>query len=138
MRGKSNSEINGGAALGPLHGPPEPAPEQREARQALQHLRDQLTKAAWWKLLRRYGGMPGVYHGGRNPPRGRALLTDPVAMADLGHRPLEPTTLWELMAGTGGLSKKARDGRISHLPPIDHRWGPAEAEFLVSSRPSTG
>ena len=81
-----------------------------------------MTKKEWRKLLRRYGGLPDEYHG-TNPLRDRKLLLDTGAMKSLGHEPLSPATLWELMAGTGGLSRHARETGTRHLPPIDYRWG---------------
>ena len=72
--------------------------------------------------MRRYGGMPGAYRGA-NPHRGAEVLTDPAAMGKMGHLPLAPATLWELMAGAGGLIKQARVAKTRHLPPVDYRWG---------------
>ena len=34
-----------------------------------------------------------------------------------------PSTLWEWMAGSGRLSATARKNEVTHLPPLDYRWG---------------
>ena len=33
------------------------------------------------------------------------------------------STLWEWMAGSGRLSATARTNEVTHLPPLDYRWG---------------
>ena len=69
--------------------------------------------------------MPDEYYrpSGAEDFNGPEILIDPVAMKKLGHKVGEPVQLWELAAGSGSLSKEA-DGRgVTHLPPVDYRWG---------------
>ena len=40
-----------------------------------------------------------------------------------GLQPGVPSVLWEWMAGSGRLSSSARSREVTHLPPVDYRWG---------------
>ena len=66
-----------------------------------------------------YKRMPDEY---RNT-FGMQELANPHLLAKAGYTPGVPTLLWELMAGSGRLSATARSSAITHLPPIDRRWG---------------
>ena len=46
-----------------------------------------------------------------------------MVMDNLGLTKGCPAQLWEFMAGSGKLSATARAENVSHLPPVDHRWG---------------
>ena len=35
----------------------------------------------------------------------------------------ESHDVWEVFAGSGRLSSRCQDQRVSHMPPVDHRWG---------------
>ena len=93
------------------------------------HLRQELRSqnfdnADCEKILRKYDAMPDVYYEGTGTtPVGPMLFGNRLQMESLGFRPGESTQLWEWMAGSATLSAMARTRQISHLPPIDHRWG---------------
>ena len=76
------------------------------------------------KQLRKYDALPDEYY---SYDQG-AYFTDerfrcPQHLAARGHYPGQPVQLWELMAGSGRLSSTARTRGMSHLPPVDYRWG---------------
>ena len=50
-------------------------------------------------------------------------LADLHDMASRVHQPGISSTLWEFRAGSGRLSATARDQKLTHLPPLDYRWG---------------
>ena len=50
-------------------------------------------------------------------------LCDTQVLSDLGLKTGTPTSFWELCAGSATLSARGRKTQLSHLPPIDYRWG---------------
>ena len=98
---------------------------QRQLRQSLQHLRADMEKTEWEKLVRRYSGIPDQYYGARDDvqPLGPSQLGREDVMDSLGHRCGSPAMMWELMAGSGRLSDTARRSGLAVLPPVDFRWG---------------
>ena len=74
------------------------------------------------KLLRKYDSMPDAYYVdgvGIGPVRFGSVHY----MASLGYQPGKSSAIWEWMAGSATLSAHARLRGLSHLPPVDHRWG---------------
>ena len=66
--------------------------------------------------------MPDYYYDGA-PSTGPEALVHSTAMEALGHSAGKPCMIWELFAGSGKLSAMARRDGVSHLPPVDFRWG---------------
>ena len=74
------------------------------------------------KLIRKYDAMPDIYYTD-TVPVGPGQLGNRSWMHRLGYQPGDTTQLWEWMAGSASLSAAARTDDMTHLPPIDHRWG---------------
>ena len=74
------------------------------------------------KMLRKYRSVPDLYYQGA-APIGPGQLGQKIVLERLGHKTGAPATCWELCAGSGALSTLARKSSVSHLPPIDYRWG---------------
>ena len=66
--------------------------------------------------------MPDCYYDG-DPCGGPDTLTNTAAMTALGHVKGRPSVLWECCAGSGKLSAWCKKEAVTHLPPIDFRWG---------------
>ena len=75
-------------------------------------------------MLNKYDAMPDVYYVDPDTdPVRPVLFGNRHKMGELGFQPGASTQLWEWMAGSGSLSAAARADGVTHLPPIDHRWG---------------
>ena len=73
-------------------------------------------------MVDKYTVMPDFYYAAR-AVIGPQQLGDEQVLKELGLLFGYPVQLWELMAGSAKLSSFARERQISHLPPIDYRWG---------------
>ena len=67
--------------------------------------------------------MPDEYHADGDDYVRMDGFSDLQNMARHGHVPGARVHLWEWMSGSGRLSTMARDRAISHLPPLDYRYG---------------
>ena len=56
-------------------------------------------------------------------PIGPGEMADLDHMSNLGLKHYPHVRLWEIFAGSGALSARANARGITHLPPVDHRWG---------------
>ena len=74
------------------------------------------------KLINKYDVMPDLYYADTDPVRAEGFGNRQM-MERIGHSPGDVCTMWEWTAGSAHLSATARDQGVSHLPPIDHRWG---------------
>ena len=76
------------------------------------------------KKLQKYKCMEDEYYEWDDSKfMGTEKLADIGEMTDRGYQPGVASTLWEFMAGSGRLSATARAQKITHLPPLDYRWG---------------
>ena len=66
--------------------------------------------------------MPDLYYDGA-PTTGPDQVASIHVLEQLGHQAGKPTVMWEMFAGSGMLSTCAYDCGVSHLPPVDFRWG---------------
>ena len=129
----------GGLAEGASHPPPPPAANiaagaemeaRRLHRQRSQRLRDVFEKDCKFepscnvrKKIDRYRAMPDEYHKDSDDYLGMDGFKNLQDMKRLGYEPGAPVRLWEWMSGSGRLSATARARAMSHLPPLDYRYG---------------
>ena len=89
----------------------------KEIKEDPGHLRGQLSPSEFLRLTDRYRAMPERYFLDRtrfvSPRTFSSSIADRKGIAQL----------WEICSGTSILSSVARDMKVSHLPPIDHRYG---------------
>ncbi len=95
---------------------------RRLTRDRLKHLAVEFDRDHREKMVTKYQCMPDIYYGD-GPFIGPQELGKDDVMNNLGLTEGSPVQLWEFMAGSGKLSATAREKDISHLPPVDHRWG---------------
>ena len=96
---------------------------QREClKERLSHIKETISTREWQHALKRYQGMSDQYYSDSDPvgPNGLSSHSSLKRFRPKGDQPAE---LWEIMAGSGALSAGARSKQMTHLPPIDHRWG---------------
>ena len=105
--------------LGP---PPRVCGARVDLKASLQHLEGGIDKSHRKKLLRKYRAIPDIYYGEAESIGPEHIASIPI-MTELGHGAGKPVKLWEWMAGSGTLSDRARARKVSHLPPVDFRWG---------------
>ena len=109
-----------------------PAQEPTAARVArvqvdLDHLKESVDTGVLAKIRSKYQTLPDVYWQD-NP---EAIITpDRFTEAVLCDKQIvqQPSKskhakLWEICAGSGALSARAREKRVPHLPPVDLRYG---------------
>ena len=98
-------------------------PQTKQAiRVRLKHLEEEIDKEKREKMVKKYQCMPDLYYDGESFVGPEELGEDTI-MDNLGLVKGAPVQLWEFMAGSGKLSATARAQNVSHLPPVDHRWG---------------
>ena len=73
--------------------------------------------------LHRYKAMPDEYYAEGDDHVGMTAFGDLQQVDQLGYRPGKSVQLWEWMSGSGRLSATARARGMSHLPPLDYRYG---------------
>ena len=61
-------------------------------------------------------------------------ISDRRTMSHLGYMVGRPAEMWEWFAGSGRLSAAARASGVSHLPPLDYRWGVDLGEISTQIR----
>ena len=131
--------VGGLDPTGAGHFPPPPAANtaagadidaRRLNRQRTQRLRDVFDSECKFppsynvrKRLDRYRAMPDEYHVDDDDHLRMDGFADLQKMKQFGFTPGSGVKLWEWMSGSGRLSATARDRHISHLPPLDYRYG---------------
>ena len=95
---------------------------RKDLRVKLAHLAEDVDQDKRERLIKKYLCMPDHYYDG-DAGTGPQELGDEAVMKELGFEKGCRTQLWELMAGSAKLSATARKEEVSHLPPVDHRWG---------------
>ena len=75
------------------------------------------------KKIERYRAMPDEYHHDDDDKLRMDGFADLQQMKRHGFVPGAGVKLWEWMSGSGRLSSEARGRHISHLPPVDYRYG---------------
>ena len=75
------------------------------------------------KKIDRYRAMPDEYHKDSDDYLGMDGFKNLQDMKRLGYEPGAPVRLWEWMSGSGRLSATARARAMSHLQPLDYRYG---------------
>ena len=90
----------------------------------LDHLSDILPVSDLRRIRSKYAGLPDLYYKDQSD----AIIT-PQRFDQLGDQVVQrlstttQTKLWEICSGSSALSTQAWDCQISHLPPIDLRYG---------------
>ena len=96
---------------------------QRERlKNSLRHIKETISKREWQNALKRYQGVPDKYYH-ESDPVGPNDLSSHSSLKRFRPKGGQPAESWEIMAGPGALSAGARSKQMTHLPPIDHRWG---------------
>ena len=104
-----------------------PAPTNTGIVETRQSIRNRLAylgleKKDLEKLVDKYKCMPDFYHDGATGTKAEDMANIN-AMETLGYTVGAPCKIWEFFAGSGKLSAMARRDGVSHLPPVDWRWG---------------
>ena len=96
-------------------GPRKEKEEVRKERGELRHLNK--SPASMKSLKQKYRCMNNEY--------GDSLSPEEALKQILGRAEGTPEvrSMWETCAGSGKLSARARSRDVSHLPPVDYRWG---------------
>ena len=91
---------------------------QKDLKLQLNHLTVDHGKHKVQKIQQKYKFLPDLYYGGD-----RSKIIIPEKFNENLKEFTSPVQLWETCSGTSALSTTARDSKVSHLPPIDYRFG---------------
>ena len=96
----------------------------KSIREDLAHVVGDMGRKELTKIAGTYSCLPECYYNGAQPI-GPDQMAGVWQAAAHGHEPSAPGSaqLWELCSGSSVLSAAARAAGISHLPPIDFRYG---------------
>ena len=78
--------------------------------------------------------MPDEYYADMEASIDATSISDRRTMSHLGYMVGRPAEMWEWFAGSGRLSAAARASGVSHLPPLDYRWGVDLGEISTQIR----
>ena len=93
----------------------------------LDHLKGELEHADILKQKTKYRVLPEVYYGGEEgryvKPNNLESWVGELKDKEFNVKKKPMFSLWEWYSGSGTLTKVAANGGVSHLPPIDYRYG---------------
>ena len=89
-----------------------------QVRDQLSHLRDDMNPKKLNNVCSKYRQLPESYYGGDSS---KFVTPDTINLDELSGD--SPSEMWEWYSGSASLSDHLREFKVTHLPPLDYRYG---------------